>query len=88
LFFKAAFKSEGGGIDGAEGGFLDVAISDASTRKKTAVFFTRPVALRLHLKKPTATGFFTLAASRWRMIIGDSPSPKFTYIGKKISRRA
>jgi hypothetical protein len=32
LFFKAVFKSEGGGIDGAEGGFLDVAISDASTR--------------------------------------------------------
>ncbi len=33
-------------------------------------FFTAPVAYRLHLKKPTSTGFFTPAASRWRMIIG------------------
>jgi len=38
--------------------------------KQTAVLFTMPVAWRLHLKKPTATGFFTLAASRWWMIIG------------------
>jgi len=29
-----------------------------------------PAASRLHLKKPTATAFFTLAASRWRKIIG------------------
>ena len=35
-----------------------------------AFLFTMPVAWRLHLKKPNATGFFTLAASRWRMIIG------------------
>jgi hypothetical protein len=38
--------------------------------KQTAVLFTDLVAWRLDLKKPTATGFFTLAASRWRMIIG------------------
>ena len=37
---------------------------------QTAILFTMPVARRLHLKKATATGFFTLAASRWRMIIG------------------
>jgi len=30
---------------------------------QTEVSFTRLVAYRLHLKKPTATGFFTLAAS-------------------------
>jgi hypothetical protein len=37
---------------------------------QTRVLFTMPIAQRLHLKKPTATGFFTLTASRWRMIIG------------------
>ncbi len=31
--------------------------------------FTTPPASRLHLKKPTATDFFFVAASRWRMII-------------------
>jgi len=43
---------------------------DIAAVKNTAVFFTAPVTHRLHRKKPTATGFFTLAASRWRMIIG------------------
>ncbi|MGO9464116.1 MAG: hypothetical protein ACLQVF_08155 [Isosphaeraceae bacterium] len=37
---------------------------------QTAVLFIMPVAQRLHFKKPIATGFFTLAANRWRMIIG------------------
>ncbi|MGO9914476.1 MAG: hypothetical protein ACLQIB_07140, partial [Isosphaeraceae bacterium] len=37
---------------------------------QTAVMFTTPPASRLHLKKSPATGFFTLAASRWRVIIG------------------
>jgi hypothetical protein len=32
------------------------------------LLFTAPAASRLHGKKPTATGFFTLAASRWMMI--------------------
>ena len=36
---------------------------------QTRVLFTAPAALRLHVKKPTATCFFTLAASRWMMII-------------------
>ncbi len=36
-----------------------------------AALFTAAVASCLHLNKPTATGFFTLAASRWRMRIGD-----------------
>ena len=34
------------------------------------VFFTAPVAWRIHLKQPTLTGFFTSAAGRWRLIIG------------------
>jgi hypothetical protein len=34
------------------------------------VRFTAPAASRLHGKKPTATGFFTLAASRQSLIIG------------------
>ena len=40
--------------------------------KERWVFFTAPVALRLHLKKPTPTGFFTPAASRWTLIIGNA----------------
>jgi hypothetical protein len=32
--------------------------------------FIAPVVWRLQLTKPTATGFFTLATSRWRKIIG------------------
>ncbi len=47
--------------------FFPVAVAGVN---QTAVLFTMPVAERLHRKKATATGFFTLAASPWRMIIG------------------
>ncbi len=36
----------------------------------TRVLYTMPVGWRQHLKKPAATGFFTLVASRWSLIIG------------------
>jgi len=47
-----------------------ISLRASAVINQMAVLFTAPVASRLHLKNPTVTGFFTLAASRWRMIIG------------------
>jgi len=41
---------------------VDRPLVPAATVKQTAVLFTARVPWRLYLKKPTATGFFTLAA--------------------------